>query len=124
MKSLLPLVQSGKVKALSHITGGGLLENLPRVLPDGARAHVDVGAMELPSLFARLRAGGNVANAEMVRTFNCGIGMVAVVAPDEAEAVCEALAQAGEMPSRIGSIVEGTKGCTVVGDGWQADHDA
>ena len=124
VKPLLPLVQGGKVKALSHITGGGLLENLPRVLPEGARAVVDVAKMELPPLFAMLRDGGNVANAEMVRTFNCGIGMVAVVAEEHVGTVIGALTKAGETPHRIGRIEEGAKGCTVVGDGWQADHDA
>ena len=124
VKSLLPLVQAGTIKALSHITGGGLLENLPRVLPDGARAVVDVSAMDLPALFARLREGGNVANAEMVRTFNCGIGMVAVVAADQVDGVIAALTEAGEAAMVVGRIEAGAKGCTVIGEGWQADHDA
>ncbi|MBW0144987.1 phosphoribosylformylglycinamidine cyclo-ligase [Sphingomicrobium clamense] len=123
VKPLLPLVQSGKVKALSHITGGGLLENLPRVLPDGARAIVDVSDMELPALFAKLREGGNVANEEMVRTFNCGIGMVLVISNTDLDQVTDALTAAGETPTVIGRIEQGAKGCTVIGDGWSASHD-
>ncbi|WP_265570599.1 phosphoribosylformylglycinamidine cyclo-ligase [Sphingomicrobium nitratireducens] len=124
VRPLLPLVKAGRIKALSHITGGGLLENLPRVLPEGARAMVDVSDLDLPPLFAMLREGGNVANAEMVRTFNCGIGMVAVVAEPDADAVIAALSEAGENAMIIGRIEAGTKGCTVTGEGWQASHDA
>ena len=81
VKSLLPLVREGKIGALAHITGGGLLENIPRVLPEGAHAVVDADAWPLPRLMAFLQAGGAIEPGEMARTFNCGIGMVAIVAP-------------------------------------------
>ena len=132
VKSLLPLVRAGKIDAMAHITGGGLLENLPRVLPEGARAVVDADAWELPRLMAFLQAQGNVEPAEMARTFNTGIGMVLAVQPDLAREVAAELEAAGEEVSRIGEIVEGQRGCTVKGSAgtwsaradWQADHDA
>ncbi|MBB3763617.1 phosphoribosylformylglycinamidine cyclo-ligase [Sphingomicrobium lutaoense] len=123
VKSVLPLVRAGHIKALAHITGGGLLENLPRILPDGVRADVDLSDLELPPLFAMLREGGDVDNAEMVRTFNCGFGMVALVAPEKADAVMAALEENGESPMRIGTIEKGQRGCTVEGEGWSASHD-
>ena len=88
VRSLLPAVRAGQVRALAHITGGGLTENIPRVLPAGLRAVVDAGAWELPPLFDWLRETGSIAPAELARTFNCGIGMVAVVAPERVDAVC------------------------------------
>ena len=84
VKSLLPAIREGKIAALAHITGGGLLENIPRVLPAGAHAAVDVDAWEQPGLMAFLQEQGNIEPAEMARTFNCGIGMVAAVAADAA----------------------------------------
>src|SRR6185369_13085402 len=77
VKSLLPLVREGKIGALAHITGGGLLENIPRVLPEGAHAVVEADSWSLPRLFAFLQAGGAIEPGELARTFNCGIGMVA-----------------------------------------------
>ena len=132
VKSLLPLVRAGKIDAMAHITGGGLLENLPRVLPEGARAVVDADAWELPRLMAFLQAQGNIEPAEMARTFNTGIGMVLAVQPDLARDVAAELEAAGEEVSRIGEIVEGPRGCTVKGSAgtwsaradWQVDHDA
>ncbi|WP_419825423.1 phosphoribosylformylglycinamidine cyclo-ligase [Sphingomonas sp.] len=132
VKSLLPLVQAGRVHALAHITGGGLLENLPRVLPQGLRAQVDAGAWEQPALMAFLQAQGRIEPGEMARTFNCGIGMAVVVAADEADAVADALGAAGETVHRIGRIEPGTRGCTVSGppenwamrEAWAADFDA
>ena len=132
VKSLLPLVRAGKIDAMAHITGGGLLENLPRVLPQGARAVVDADAWELPRLMAFLQAQGNIEPAEMARTFNTGIGMVLAVQPELAREVAAELEAAGEEVSRIGEIVEAPRGCTVKGSAgtwsaradWQADHDA
>lgn len=131
VKALLPLVRAGKVRALAHITGGGLLENVPRVLRDGIRAHIDAGAWSLPPVFGWLQALGRIEPQEMVRTFNCGIGMVAVVSPLDVEAVTAALRAAGEQPVVIGHLAAGTGGCTVSGtagtlgahDGWTAAHD-
>jgi phosphoribosylformylglycinamidine cyclo-ligase len=132
VRSLLPLVQAGQIHGLAHITGGGLLENIPRVLPEGCHAVVDAGAWRLPSIFERLQQGGNVAAAEMARTFNCGIGMVAIVASSETHAVIEQLQAAGETVFPIGKIVDGERGCTVEGPAdtwgsaqlWTATHHA
>jgi phosphoribosylformylglycinamidine cyclo-ligase len=98
---------SGKaaVKALSHITGGGLSENLPRVLPDTVAAHIDLSSFVAPAVFAWLVQAGRLENAEMLRTFNCGIGMVAVAAKGEADAVLSTLREAGESAFIIGEIV-------------------
>jgi phosphoribosylformylglycinamidine cyclo-ligase len=130
VKPLLPLVRSGQVKALAHITGGGLLENIPRILPEGLHAHVDAGAWPQPRLMAFLQAQGNIEPEEMARTFNCGIGMAVIVSPGEAQGVSDALADAGETVFRIGMIEEGRKGCTVSGPAgtwsargaWAATH--
>ncbi len=89
----LDLVRAGAVHAFAHITGGGLVENLPRVLPDGLAAELDVRALPLPPVFQWLQHAGAIAPAEMARTFNCGIGMVAVV---PAGRVAEALSHLGE----------------------------
>ena len=127
MKSLLPLVrpQGGKparIHALAHITGGGLLENVPRVLPKGLHARIDVDTWEQPRLMAFLQAQGHIEPGEMARTFNCGVGMVLAVAADEADGLARDLAAAGESVFRIGEIVAGEKGCTVFGsaEAWSA----
>ncbi|PWG01173.1 phosphoribosylformylglycinamidine cyclo-ligase [Sphingosinicella humi] len=122
VKSLLPVVRSGRIHALAHITGGGLLENIPRVLPEGLHAFVDADAWPQPRLMAFLQAQGNIEPGEMARTFNCGIGMALVVAPDAADAVTEELEAAGETVFRIGRIEAGEKGCTVSGsdEAWSA----
>ncbi|RJY08149.1 phosphoribosylformylglycinamidine cyclo-ligase [Aurantiacibacter aquimixticola] len=132
VKSLLPVVRDGRVDALAHITGGGLLENLPRVLPEGARAVVDADAWPQSGLMAFLQAQGNIEPGEMARTFNCGIGMVLAVTPGQADAVTAALQDAGETVYRIGEIIEGSRGCTVRGSvgtwsgraDWEVSHDA
>ena len=126
VRSLLPLVQERLVKGLAHITGGGLLENIPRVLPQNAHAQIDAGAWQVPQLFELLQAGGNIEPQEMMRTFNCGIGMILVVAAGEADHVSARLEQAGETIFRIGRIEEGPRGCTVSGSSneWTATHNA
>src|SRR5436190_13428646 len=125
VKSLLPLVREGKIGALAHITGGGLLENIPRVLPEGAHAVVDADNWFLPRLFAFLQAGGAIEPGELARTFNCGIGMVAIVAPEDEAEVTERLEVAGETVHRIGRIEPGDRGCTVNGGAgtWSARED-
>ena len=131
VRALLPEVRAGRIKGLAHITGGGLLENIPRVLPDGAHAVVDADAWELPRLFAWLQAGGGIEPEELARTFNCGIGMVAIVAPEQAEAVLANLQAAGERVHAIGRIEAGPRGCTVRGSDetwsargvWSATHN-
>jgi phosphoribosylformylglycinamidine cyclo-ligase len=132
VKSLLPLVRGGKVHAMAHITGGGLLENIPRVLPEGLRAHVDADAWEQPRLMAFLQAQGHIEPEEMARTFNCGVGMVLAVAPADVAEVAAALTEAGETVLRVGEIRSGRRGCTVSGSvetwsaraDWRAEHDA
>ncbi len=125
VKSLLPLVRSGKVHAMAHITGGGLLENIPRILPDGLHAHIDADSWAQPRLMAFLQAQGNIEPEEMARTFNCGIGMAAVVAAANVDAAMADLAAAGETVFRIGHIAAGAKGCTVTGsdETWSAKGD-
>lgn len=105
VKSLLPLIRSGMVRGLAHITGGGLIGNVPRVLPKGTAARIDVRSWTLPPLFAWLQDNGGVSHEEMHRTFNCGIGMVMVVAAADAEAAMQQLQAAGETVYRIGEIV-------------------
>ena len=125
VKSLLPLVREGKIGALAHITGGGLLENIPRVLPEGAHAVVDADRWPLPRLFAFLQAGGAIEPGELARTFNCGIGMVAIVAEADVAEVSARLEQASERVHRIGRIEPGQAGCTVRGSAgnWSARED-
>jgi phosphoribosylformylglycinamidine cyclo-ligase len=132
VRALLPLIRAGRIHALAHITGGGLLENIPRVLPDGLHAQIEAGAWPQPPLMAFLQAQGNIEPGEMARTFNCGIGMVAVVAPEAAGDVIAALAEAGEQACAIGRIEPGGKGCTVAGpagswstrEAWSETHNA
>jgi phosphoribosylformylglycinamidine cyclo-ligase len=104
---LAAIRETGAVKALAHITGGGLSENVPRVLPDGIGAHVDLGAWRAPAVFGWLMQGGALDEAEMLRTFNCGIGLVLVVAAEGADAVAGVLEAAGEAPIRIGELEPG-----------------
>ena len=125
VKSLLPLVREGKIGALAHITGGGLLENIPRILPESAHAVVNADSWPLPRLFAFLQAGGAIEPGELARTFNCGIGMVAIVSQGNAAEVAERLEAAGEIVHRIGIIEPGQAGCTVKGSAetWSARED-
>jgi phosphoribosylformylglycinamidine cyclo-ligase len=132
VRALLPLVQERRIKGLAHITGGGLLENIPRVLPDNCHAIVEADRWQLPLIFALLQEGGRIAPEEMARTFNCGIGMAAIVAPEQAEGVTNMLKGAGETVFEIGRIEHGSRGCTVTGkaanwassEDWSATHNA
>ncbi|ACA19489.1 phosphoribosylformylglycinamidine cyclo-ligase [Methylobacterium sp. 4-46] len=94
----------GAIKALAHITGGGFPDNLPRVLPEAVGIALDLDAVAVPPVFGWLARTGGVAVPEMLRTFNCGIGMVVVVAPERIEAVEAALRAAGEAPVRLGTV--------------------
>ncbi|WP_323847199.1 phosphoribosylformylglycinamidine cyclo-ligase [Microbulbifer magnicolonia] len=114
VKSLLELMKSCQVNALSHITGGGLLENLPRVLPEGACARIDVNSWELPPVFRWLRDAGNIDGREMYRTFNCGVGMVICVPADAADAALATLRKLGEDAFVIGSIEAAAAGAEAV----------
>jgi len=98
---------AGGVRAFAHITGGGLVENLPRVLPKGLVGELDAGSWDLPPVFRWLMQSGEVAPEEMARAFNCGLGMLAVVAPDRVDDVIAAFAQAGETAHRVGRVGAG-----------------
>ena len=126
VKSLLPLVREGKIGALAHITGGGLLENIPRVLPEGAHAVVDADSWPLPRLFAFLQAGGAIEPAELARTFNCGIGMVAIVREQNAPPKSPSGSRRRVKRSTASAAIEaGQAGCTVKGSAgtWSARED-
>jgi phosphoribosylformylglycinamidine cyclo-ligase len=108
VKPLLAALKTGAgIKALAHITGGGFPDNIPRVLPDGLGVELDLPAISPPPVFRWLAQAGRIAPAEMLRTFNCGIGMVVVAAPGEADAVASALAAEDEQPVRFGRVVSG-----------------
>lgn len=123
--SLLPLVRAQRVHALAHITGGGLLENIPRILPEGLHAYVDADQWPQPRLMAFLQAQGGIEPEEMARTFNCGIGMAVIVAAEDVDRVTADLTAAGETVHRIGHIAAGARGCTVRGSAetWSARAD-
>ncbi len=106
VKPLLQALRTGApITALAHITGGGFPDNIPRVLPDGVGAELDLAAIDVPPVFGWLAREGGVAIPEMLRTFNCGIGMVIVVPAGDADAVTAALAAGGEQATRIGRLV-------------------
>ncbi len=106
VKPLLALMREmpGVVKGMAHITGGGITENVPRILRDGLAARIDASSWTMPALFQWLREAGNVADQEMYRVFNCGIGMVVIVAAADAEAAAKHLREAGETVYPIGRI--------------------
>jgi phosphoribosylformylglycinamidine cyclo-ligase len=108
LAALDPLLERGKLRALAHITGGGFPGNIPRVLPDGLGARVRPGAWQVPPLFRLIQRGGGISDAEMYRTFNMGIGMVAVVAPADLHEVEHSLERRGETSFVIGSIEAGS----------------
>ncbi len=104
VKPVLAMMERIRVHAMAHITGGGLLENIPRVLPSGVRAVVDLASWRRPAVFDWLQTKGGISNTEMLRTFNCGVGLVLCVAPGDAAAVCAALNGAGEQAWVLGHI--------------------
>ena len=108
VKSLLQLFAEVDVKALSHITGGGLLENLPRVLPDSCSANINTSSWAIPPVFQWLQEQGNVADAEMYRTFNCGVGMVICIAAADREQALSNLEASGQQAWVIGEITAGS----------------
>jgi phosphoribosylformylglycinamidine cyclo-ligase len=109
LRVITPILEAGDaIKGMAHITGGGITDNLPRVLPEGTDARVRVSAWTVPPIFGWLQRAGGVPHDDMLRTFNMGIGMILVVAPEEADAVLGALAAAGEADAvRIGEIAAG-----------------
>ncbi|MGY6695212.1 MAG: phosphoribosylformylglycinamidine cyclo-ligase [Roseinatronobacter sp.] len=104
---VLEALREGGVQALAHITGGGVTENLPRVLPEGLGAQIDLGTWRLPPVFKWLVSEGGLDQPELLKTFNAGIGMVIVVEPSRADAVTDLLQAEGEEVFRIGLVIEG-----------------
>ena len=104
VKSLLKLIEALPIKGMAHITGGGLTENVPRVLPEGLTAEIQKNSWELPALFKWLQAQGNISDVEMHKTFNCGIGMVVIVAKDNVSQAARILAASGEQVFTLGHI--------------------
>jgi len=107
VKTLLPAIRKGLLKGLSHITGGGFLENIPRVLPAGTGCYVDARAWELPPVFKWLMKEGGVQPLEMARTFNNGIGMILIVSPDNMDEVVQIIQASRERAYKVGEVVAG-----------------
>ncbi len=103
----LEAVRAGGIHALAHITGGGLTENIPRVLPDDLGVDIDLDSFDLPPVFRWLMAQGGMAQSEMLKTFNCGVGMVLAVEADRADALADLLTGTGETVIRLGHVTEG-----------------
>ena len=117
VKPLLSLLDQTRVHAMAHITGGGLPENLPRVLPDGTRARIDITSWQWPAVFRWLQEKGNVATEEMLRTFNCGVGMVIAVRDEDLDQAVAALEAAGENAFVIGDVLSHDGDAEVVLEG-------
>ena len=110
-----PLLDSGRIKGMAHITGGGITDNLPRILPSGLHAAVDRGAWTVPAIFKWLQHAGSVPDDDMLRTFNMGIGFIIVCAPEEADTMLDDLARNGEPRAlRIGDVRQGGEGVRYV----------
>jgi phosphoribosylformylglycinamidine cyclo-ligase len=107
VKPILAALRAGiGIKALAHITGGGFIDNIPRVLPETLAAHIDLEAVSVPPVFGWLARIGGIAEREMLRTFNCGVGMLAVVPPEDADRLIASLEASGERASLIGALVD------------------
>jgi phosphoribosylformylglycinamidine cyclo-ligase len=118
VKSCLAAIRATKaVKGFAHITGGGFPDNIPRVLPKGLGARIDLACVKVPPVFKWLAREGGTAESEMLRTFNCGIGMIAIAAPKDAEAVSGAFTKAGEQVVTLGKVVSAASEPRVVYDG-------
>ena len=116
VKPILALLKEQPVHAISHITGGGFWENLPRVLPESLAVRIDANSWTMPPVFNWLQDNGNITDVEMFRTFNCGIGLVLVVPADAADNVLAKLAELGELATRIG-VIEAKTTKSVIIDG-------
>ena len=109
VKPILSALKAGiGIKALAHITGGGFIDNIPRVLPDSIAAHIDLSAVSVPKVFGWLARVGGMGETEMLRTFNCGVGMICAIAPEDAERLVEHLDAQGEKAAVIGKLTERT----------------
>jgi phosphoribosylformylglycinamidine cyclo-ligase len=107
VRSCLAAMRGTKaVKALAHITGGGFIDNIPRVLPSGFSVALDLNRVPVPPVFKWLAAAGNISEHEMLRTFNCGVGMIAVLDPNAADAASEIFAANGEIVVRLGEVIK------------------
>jgi len=115
VRPLLALMKRVRVRAMAHITGGGFLENIPRVLPDGLEARIEYGTWPVPPIFELLAREGGLSGRDLFSTFNMGVGMVVVVREEDADAAAACLAENGERVFRIGRVVEGTRRTTIVG---------
>ncbi len=114
VKSIHTLLEQIDIHAMSNITGGGLTENLPRVMPENTRAQIDVNSWQMPAVFQWLQQQGNIADLEMYRTFNCGIDMVLVVNEEDADTAIEVLNKAGESAFKLGEITSSNGAADVV----------
>ena len=117
VQACLALVRRGLAHGFSHITGGGLIENIPRVMPTDLAAELDVHALPLPSMMAWLAETGGLTAEEMTRTFNCGVGMVAIVSKENSDSALETLSDAGESPVILGRVIERSGQNQVILDG-------
>jgi phosphoribosylformylglycinamidine cyclo-ligase len=115
VKPLLALIKEVEVHALAHITGGGLPENLPRVLPEGLMVEIERGSWQRPAIFDWLQAEGGISDAELYRTFNCGMGMAVVLAPDAADRAIEVLGAHGERAWVAGRVATGERRVVLTG---------
>ena len=105
VKALAPLFKAGVVKGVAHITGGGFIENIPRMIPDGLAAHIELGSWPVPAIFDVIERAGAIEHAEMFNIFNMGIGMVLAVGEDDADRTMRLLAEANEPAYRLGTII-------------------
>src|SRR5262249_59874877 len=106
-----PLLDRSLLKGMAHITGGGITENLPRILPDGCAAEIDLRSWTVPPIFRLLQQRGGIARDEMLRAFNMGVGLIAVCAPSNTQRVINLAASNGEPHAfRLGSVVSGDRG--------------
>ena len=114
VKALKAVKDAGvRVKACSHITGGGFYENIPRMLPEGKRAVVQKDSYEVPAIFRLMADKGNVSEQMMYNTYNMGLGMIVAVAPEDVKTAMEAMRSAGDVPYVVGKIIDGEKGVTL-----------
>jgi len=114
---LAAIRETNAVKGLAHITGGGFPDNIPRILPKGLGARIDLARVAVPAVFQWLASEGGIAESEMLRTFNCGIGMIVVASPQKAEAVVKAFTRAGETVVMLGDIISASGDTSVAYDG-------
>ena len=115
VKPALALIEGVQVKGMAHITGGGFIENIPRVLPDGVNAEIDYGSWPILPIFELMQQKGSITNRDMFTTFNMGIGYIAVVPAEQAEEALRILAEQGEQAYRIGTVTEGSRIVTFTG---------